>query len=172
MTSGARGMAGNRSLSHERGLQEAYVLMADISVTNPAREETMIRLNTHNVHSWSLRDIPNIQIIYLRLPDGAPSGQGYNTNGGRSLNKLYQNETNSLTSTDGNETYTLIELKKLIAFTLHTRKPNDVRILNHKATAPAEYELNKPSDHADHIVSSKLVRSVITEEKINVNVKS
>jgi hypothetical protein len=165
-------MAGNRSLSHERGLQEAYVLMADISVTNPAREETMIRLNTHNVHSWSLRDIPNIQIIYLRLPDGAPSGQGYDTNGGQSLNKLYQNETNSLTSTDGNETYTLIELKKLIAFTLHTRKPNDVRILNHKATAPDEYELNKLSDHADHIVSSKLVRSVITEEKINVNVKS
>jgi hypothetical protein len=165
-------MDANVSLSLERGLQDAHVLMAGLSVDNSAREEAIIQVGTHSLRHWSLRGMPNIQIMYLRLPDDLPSGRGHDANGGESLSKLYRKEIETLTSTDGNTTYTHQELKELIAFILHARKPNDVGILNHKAAIPQGNSINAPSDHADHIVSAKLVMDVITEEKINSTVKS
>ena len=171
LTSGNRGVGGNLSLSLERGLQEAYALMAGFPVSNPTREETTVRIGTHDVHSWSLRGMPNIQIVYLRLPDDSPSGQGYDTYGAESLAKLYNKEIDSITSTDGHARNTLRDLKELIAFILHMRKPNEIGILNHKATTPDEQEHLGPSEHVDHIVSAKLVRRVVTGENIEAHVK-
>jgi hypothetical protein len=172
MTSGDRGRDANFSQSLERGLQEAYALMVGLPVNNPTREETTVRIGTHDVHSWSLRGMPNIQIVYLRLPDCSPSGRGYDIRGGESLIKLYRKDIDSITSTDGNATYTLRDVKEIIAFILHTRKPNDIRILNHKADIPKDQDHHAQSDHVDHIVSAKLVQSIITGEKIKATVKS
>jgi hypothetical protein len=170
MTSGDRGLDGKFSRSLERGLQEAYVLMAGVLVDDPMQEEKTVRVGTQDVHSWSLRGVPNIQIIYLRLPDGVPSGQGYDARGGESLTRLYRKEIDSVTSTDGNATYTLRDVKKIIAFILHTRKPNDIRILNHRASMPKDGRHRyAPSDHTDHIVSAKLVQGVVSGEKIKAN---
>jgi hypothetical protein len=169
MTSGDRGLDANYSRSLERGLQEAYVLMTGLPVDDPTKEETTVRMGTHDMHSWSLRGMPNIQILYLRLPDGSPSGHGYDARGGASLTKLYNKDIDSVTSTDGNATYTLRDVKDIIAFILHTRKPNDIRILNHKASMPKDGTYHAPSDHSDHIVSAKLVQSVVDEENINAN---
>ncbi|KAF2027228.1 hypothetical protein EK21DRAFT_114996 [Setomelanomma holmii] len=171
-TSGDRGIEGNFSQSLERGLQEAYVLMAGIPVSNPTREEATIRVGTHDVHSWSLRGMPNIQILYLRLPDGSPSGEGYHLSGRRSLSQLYRKEIGSITSTDGNATYTLRDLKELVGFILHTRKPKDVRVLNHKATLSNGPQPIAPADHTDHIVSAKLVHSVFVSERINGTIQA
>jgi hypothetical protein len=172
MMSGDRGMDTNFSPSFERGLQEAYVLMAGLPIDDSTREETTVRVGTHDIHSWSVRGIPNIQILYLRLPDGSPSGHGYDARGGKSLSKLYHKDIDSITSTDGNTTYTLRGIKEIIAFILHTRKPNEVRILNHKAEISKDQEHQVLFDHTDHIVSAKLVQSVITREKIKATVKS
>jgi hypothetical protein len=173
MTSGDRGLDVNFSRSLERGLQEAYVLMAGVLVDDPMKEEKIVRVGTHDVHSWSLRGIPNVQIIYLRLPDGVPSGHGYDTRGGESLTRLYRKEIDSVTSTDGNATYTLRDVKEIIAFILHTRKPNEIRILNHRASMPKDGSYrHAPSDHTDHIVSAKLVQGVVSREKIKANVIS
>jgi hypothetical protein len=65
LTSGDRGVGGNFSLSLERGLQQAYAHMAGVPVTDPTQEETTVRVGTHDIHSWTLRGAPNIQIIYL-----------------------------------------------------------------------------------------------------------
>tara|TARA_R110002003_G_scaffold433_6_gene19747 strand:+ start:554 stop:1198 length:645 start_codon:yes stop_codon:yes gene_type:complete len=170
LTSGDRGNEGNFSRSLERGLQEAYALMAGIPVSNPSREEVTVRVGTHDVHSWSLRGMPNIQILYLRLPDGSPSGQGYDTNGRESLTKLYHREIDSITSTDGNSTYTLRDLKELIGFILHTRKPNDIRVLDYKAAMSNAPQVVAHSDHPDHIISAKLVQSIVVRERIHAKV--
>jgi hypothetical protein len=169
-TSGDRGETGNSSLSLERGLQQAYALMADFPVSDPAQEEATVRIGTHDVHSWSLRGMPNIQIIFLRLPDGLPSGQGYHTHAGASLAKLYKKEIDSIASTDGLATYTLRDLKELIAYTLHMRQPNDVRILDHNTTLARAEEHHEYHDHTDHIVSAKLVQTVVTGENIRAKV--
>jgi hypothetical protein len=169
-TSGDRGETGDSSLSLERGLQQAYALMADLPVSDPTQEEATVRIGTHDVHSWSLRGMPNIQIIFLRLPDGLPSGQGYDAHAGASLAKLYKKEIDSITSTDGLASYTLRDLKELIAYTLHMRQPNDVRILDHNTTLARAEEHHEYHDHTDHIVSAKLVQTVVTGENIRAKV--
>ncbi|KAH7091047.1 hypothetical protein FB567DRAFT_263386 [Paraphoma chrysanthemicola] len=166
-TSGGRGHRGSYSQSLERGLQEAYALMAGISASNSAREEAIVRVGTHDLHSWSLRGMPNIQIIYLRLPDSSSSGQGYDASGEESMSKLYRKEIGSITSTDGASTYTLRDLKELIAFMLRASRPNDIRILNHKATIA---NTPHPSDHLDHVTSAKLVHGIIVAEQIIADV--
>jgi hypothetical protein len=169
-TSGDRGETGDSSLSLERGLQQAYALMADLPVSDPTQEEATVHIGTHDVHSWSLRGMPNIQIIFLRLPDGLPSGQGYDAHAGASLAKLYKKEIDSITSTDGLASYTLRDLKELIAYTLHMRQPNDVRILDHNTTLARAEEHHEYHDHTDHIVSAKLVQTVVTGENIRAKV--
>lgn len=166
LTSGDRGAGGNFSLSLERGLQQAYAHMTGLLVSDPALDEKVIAVGTHHVPSWSLRGVPNIQILYLRLPDGAPSGQGHDMHGGQSLAKLYNKEIDSVTTTDGETVYTLRELKELIAYILRTRKPNDIRILNDKAAKPDWKPHAEQLDHADHVVSAKLVHGIVTGEKI------
>jgi hypothetical protein len=51
MTSGDRGLDTNYSRSLERGLQEAYVLMTGLPVDDPTKEETTVRVDTHDMHS-------------------------------------------------------------------------------------------------------------------------
>jgi hypothetical protein len=172
LTSGGHGTNGSVFLSLERGLQEAKVLMADLPVNNSAKEEATIQVGAHLLHSWSMRDMPNINIVYLRLPGGLPSGQGHDANEGQSLMKLYRKEIDILTSTDGNAKYTHQDLKEIIALILRARKPNYIGILNHKATIADRNSSKAHSDHADHIVSAKLVMDVIVEENIHTTVKS
>lgn len=173
LTSGDRGMGSNFSQYLERGLQQSYTLMADLPIDDlTLNKTTVVRVGTHDLHSWSLNSMPNIQILYLRLPDGSPSGRGYDAHRSESLSKLYNKEIDSITSTDGNATYTLRDLKELIGFVLHERKPNEIHILNHKAALLGDQKHFTLSDHTDHIVSAKLVQTVVTGEKINATVKA
>jgi hypothetical protein len=175
MTSGDRGMDSNFSQSLERGLQHSYALMADLPVDNATMEDTtIVRVGTHDLHSWSLNGMRNIQLIYMRLPDGAPHGHGYDAHKGESLVRLYKKQTDSITSTDGNAAYTLRDLKQIIGFILHQRKPIVIHIMNHKAShaVDQQFPLSSQADHSDHLVSAKLVQSVINVEKINATVKS
>jgi hypothetical protein len=148
------------------------VPMAGLSVDSSAKEEATIQVGAHFLHSWSLRDLSNINMIYLRLPDRLQTGQGHDANEGQSLSKLYQKEIETLPSTDGNAIYTQQELKEVIAFILHARKPNNVGILNHIVAIPDGNNIKVRSDHANHIVSAKLVMDVIADEKISTTVKS
>ncbi|EAT89842.2 hypothetical protein SNOG_03111 [Parastagonospora nodorum SN15] len=125
----------------------------------------------NELHSWSLEGMRNIQIIYLRLPDCAPSGRGYVATRGASLSKLYYKEIDSITATDGNATYTLRDIKELIAF-ISTRKEAQSYPLYSITQAKFSDAHSASSDHADHIVSAKLVRGIVTAEKIKATVKS
>lgn len=160
LTSGDRGIGGNFSQSLERGLQEAYAHMAGVPLAGSTAEEKTVRVGTHDLGSWSLPSVPNIQIVYLRLPDDSQSGQGHDSDGlpGASLARLYRKEIDSIRSTDGLAVYTLRDLTEIIAQILHTRKPNDVRVLDHKTDV---YD-----DHPDHVISAKLVQRVAAGERI------
>lgn len=162
LTSGDRGVGGNFSLSLERGLQQAYAHMAGVPVDDLTQEEGTVRVGTHDIHSWSLRGAPNVQIIYLRLPDDSQSGRGYSVHPGASLARLYRTEIDSIRSTDGLAVYTLRDLKEIIGSILHIRKPNDVRMLDHRA--------DEHHDHPDHIISAKLVQRVVTGERVRAKV--
>jgi hypothetical protein len=163
-TSADRGIIGNFSNSLERGLEAAYSYMAGASTGEKAWIETRVKLNEKMVLSRSLKDMPNVQIFYLRLPDGRTDGEGYDANEGESLKKLYRKKINTIAAIDGSEKYTLESLKDLIAAVLKQRKACDIRVLDFKTMVPEENE--ECYDHTDHSVSARLVVDVVKKDNI------
>lgn len=115
-----------------------------------------VRLSTHTAAA-------NLQIAYLRLPDGGPAGSGYDANGGESLRKLYNGDIKSITTTDGNASYTLESLMELLTEILLESRATEVRVLDFKSGIPDEEDAR--SDHADHVVSARLVVDVMKGAK-------
>ncbi|KAJ4375143.1 hypothetical protein N0V83_002227 [Neocucurbitaria cava] len=167
-TSGDRGIKGNFSLSLEHGLEEAYSWMAGLPMDVPSQKNSSVRINGYEIPSWSMRNMSNIQIIYLRIPDGGPAGQGYDANDGESLVKLYNGKLKSITTTDGNATYTLDELKDLLSAILNMRQANDIRVLDHKASISNTQDTI--SHNTDHVISAKLVMDAINRTKNGANI--
>jgi hypothetical protein len=122
-----------------------------------------------NVTLSSYPEMPNMQMLYLRLPDGGPVGQGYGVNDGQSLRKLYTGDIETITTTDGNATYTLESLKDLLAAVLHESNATDIRVLDYKTGIPDEEDAR--ADHADHVVSARLVVDVVRGEERDVEVR-
>jgi len=129
--------------------------------------EAYVKLNQKSVLIRSLKDLPNAQIMYLRLPDGASHGEGYESSGKKSLKKLYRKKINNITTIDGSATYTLDELKDLVATVLKQRKARDIRVLDYKTTVLEENDTC--FDHTDHTVSARLVVEVLNQNKIEGN---
>lgn len=103
----------------------------------------------------------NMQIIYLRLPDGGTIWSGYAINQGESLRKLYTGEIRTLTTADGISTYMLECLKNTIGTILQETEATEVRILDYKTGIPDEED--EREDHADHVVSARLVVDVMKQ---------
>lgn len=159
-TSGDRGIVGNHSRSLEHGVEAAYSWMSGLATE---WSTDMVEIWDHGVQLSSHRDAANVQIMYLRLPDGAPAGQGYGANDGESLRKLYNGDIETITAVDGNATYTLESLKDLLAALLRASNATDVRVLDYKTGIPDDEDAR--SDHADHVVSARLVVEVMKREK-------
>ncbi|KAJ4984990.1 hypothetical protein SVAN01_09512 [Stagonosporopsis vannaccii] len=104
----------------------------------------------------------NVRLVYLRLPDGGPVGDGYATNKDESLKKLSTGEIESISTTDRNATYTLDSLEALLATILLETGATEVRVLDYKTGVPDEHD--EGEDHADHAVSARLVVDVLERE--------
>lgn len=111
----------------------------------------------------------NVRLVYLRLPDGGPAGVGYAANNGESLRKLYTGEIESITTTDGNVTYTLDSLKDVLSAILWETGATEVRMLDHKTSVPDEHD--ERDDHADHAVSARLVVDVFKQSDIKAKLQ-
>ena len=162
LTSGDRGIVGNYSYTLEQGIEAAYSWMSGLAVDNQTWETSTVRIGENNFQLASQSAGLNVQNMYLRLPDGAPTGQGYESNDGESLRKLYNGDITTITTTDGNATYTLESLMNLIAAILHKSNATDVRVLDYKTGIPDDEDAR--SDHADHVVSARLVVDVMKRE--------
>jgi hypothetical protein len=171
-TAGGGGEPANytRMLLRERGIEKAYNFMSEpAGAEEPIRDESTVLIGKHNISASTFESMSNVQILYLRLPESMHTGQGYDTYGGESLKKLYENEIRDITTIDKNATYTLHDLKSIIATILRERRPNYIRVLNHLVSMPTNED---ESDHADYIVSAKLVVDVIKEEGIKANIQT
>lgn len=102
-----------------------------------------------------------MQNVYLRLPDGGPVGSGYANSKGESLRRLYTREIKTIMTVDGTEIYTLDSLKNVLAGILDNSGATDVRMLDYKTGIPDEED--EREDHADHVVSARLVVEVIKQ---------
>lgn len=143
--------------------------MSGAIVDGSMGEKRVIRVGERNVTDFMFYGIPNLQILYFRLPGGTNSGQGYNAHNKESLRKLYTGEIKSMTAIDGSATYTLDQIKETIASILRGRRMNNIQVLNHKADLPVNKNYAS-FDHADHIITAKIVLDVVRSENITSNV--
>ncbi|KAF2115193.1 hypothetical protein BDV96DRAFT_63752 [Lophiotrema nucula] len=163
-TTGDRGLDGNFTNSLERGLQAAYAFMAGVEEKEATWDEDKVEVGDKKVLLRSLNKAPNVQVIYLRLPGGKPDGQGFDSNHGETLKKLYQGSFMTVTTTDEATTYTLEQLRAVISGILKQRKAVDIRIMD--KTAAIAKDNQKECEHADHSTSARIVSDVIAQDEI------
>jgi len=140
-------------LARDNGTETAIHFMADADNRVPA--DPVIgtpRLNGHSVRRVGYR---NTVACFLHLPDGNPEGTGYAATGFQSLRRLAAGDVAAIAAIDGSATYrgwddlraTVRELIVGEAGPL----PCDMHIPEQDATI-------NPGDHADHMISARLVR--------------
>lgn len=154
----------------ERGLEDAYSFMAAQPSNETAWNETIVQLNDNMVLFRSPISLPNVQIVYLRLPHGMPDGQAYHGRGGESLQKLYAKDIGNITATDQSATYTLETLKELLSTILEKREAGEIRILDSTTSITSGRE-QAAEDHADHAVSARLIAEVVKHNDIRTTVR-
>ena len=89
-------------LARENGAETAIHFMADSGALPVDKVESNIEFNGHRIYRVSYR---NTIAYYLRLPDGHPSGSGYQNTGSQSLKRLAEGQSETLTAIDGSAAY-------------------------------------------------------------------
>ncbi|KAF2195229.1 hypothetical protein K469DRAFT_722497 [Zopfia rhizophila CBS 207.26] len=167
-TSGDRGIIGNYSESCEKGLENAYSYLTGVRPSDDAWGELHVEFEEKPIVLRTLKEAPHVQILYLRLPNGSPDGNGYETNDGESLRKVYEGEIKLVTTIDGSATYTLESLINVVSTILKTREARDVRVLGYKTPFPTYND--RSFDHADHSASARIVVDVMKRDEIKRNI--
>jgi len=132
-----------------------------------------VQIGKYKISTSQLLGSKNAQILYLRLPESSTFyGQGYQAYGKETLKKLYSTDISGITTTDGKNTYTLTELKDLVATILRFRRAKDIRVLDYADSFSATDDDDVQLEHADRVASAKLVVDVVKEEKIPGTIKA
>lgn len=172
LTSGDRGLGDNTTAQLERGLGGAFSMMDGTSTykDDPVTGSTKVQLGDYDIDVWSPHWTKRVHNVYLRLPDSEIAGQGHVIYQRESLRKLYDGAIDSITTTDGNATFTLDSLQDLLAMILDVRKPNEVKTLSHRTSFPTD-ENDENAEHADHIVSAQLVVNAVKKKGLTVDIQ-
>lgn len=133
--------------SREVGTQAAYAKMA--GVENIWNNQS-INILGKNLDLYTLRDAPNVTIIYMRLPDGNPSGDGYSETCNTSLEKLWKREKSFIPKVDANnlcqpeqfESYSREQLIQVLTQLINDYSPTILRTLDSTGI--------HGDDHSDH----------------------
>lgn len=145
LTSGDAGEDYNYWHSREEGIKTAYASMANKD--NSWKEKYIIYLNKYKIAKYSLSSDKNINLIFLRLPDGNFVGEGYPKTKYQSLIKLWLNEIQYIRTVDNINIYTKEELIKLLEEIISSINPDIINIQdvsNYKSSG----------DHSDHYATA------------------
>ena len=153
-----------------KALREVLILHNETNQYTAVANDTTVKVGEHTISASSLLGLSNVQILYLRLPQSEYFGRGYKAYSEESLERLYSADILHITTTDRKATYTVEDLKDIIATILRDRRANDIRVLNYFEILTAD-EKGDQLDHADRIVSAKLVMDVMKEEGIKGDIK-
>ncbi len=126
--------------NREQGSMAAYAQMYGVQNSWRQSYETVAG---QRVSVQYLAGVPELALVFMRLPDGAIPGHGFEEAGRQSLKRLYDGEMRSLESVDGKARYTEQGLiASLVAF-MQTDKPDAIHTQDDSAD-------NRAEDHSDH----------------------
>lgn len=142
MTAGDAGLDPNYWQERENGAKAAYAEMAGYDAWVDETIQIIVDGEIFEVATSFLADRPEIRLYFLRLPDG-PGGNGTETQGYQSLEKLWMGEIDQLTSVDGTSEYSRQDLLDVLNVLMDTHQPGGLMVQD-------PYSRYSAGDHSDH----------------------
>ncbi|TQS89594.1 hypothetical protein EU811_20060 [Arthrobacter sp. TS-15] len=130
----------------EDGIRSSYALMAGVANAWTA-SDAGVPERPLTVHT--LNAAPNISVVFLRLPDGFPNGNGSSRYNGQSILKLWDGRISTIRPVDGSATYTKAQLQSVLNRLVANYKPTTFR------TQDWTGNFTTPYDHSDHWAAAK-----------------
>lgn len=147
VTAGDAGQPSEYWMGRERGAKAAYSAM--YRVENIWRDEQHL-LDGRLVAVSYLQNVPEVSLLFLRLPDGNVDGGGFAASGGESLHRLLSGELGIIhTVTEHKIVYSRGEIIEALAAVMQTDRPEYIR-----SQSP---EGHAEGDHTDHAAVGTLV---------------
>jgi LmbE family N-acetylglucosaminyl deacetylase len=153
-TAGDAGKAASYWEGREAGAEAAYAQMAGVP---DVWQGATVNLAGHAVQMETLVGRPGISILYLRLPDGMPNGNGFPMYGEESLKKLWNGGTGQMPAIgeieadDGSAKYTYAGLIDALSSAIASFGARQILTQNY---APLNGE-----DHSDHLNTARFVKA-------------
>ena len=157
VTAGDAGLGTTYWQEREVGSRAAYAEMAGVA---DAWSESKPVVAGHTVTLHALDEEPQVSQVNLRLPDGGPTGNGYEATGFQSVPKLWRSEhtepaglesIESIEAVDGSATYSYEGLLATLEALIAEFGPNTISTQNFSA----EFGYG---DHFDHIAIARFAR--------------
>jgi LmbE family N-acetylglucosaminyl deacetylase len=157
VTAGDAGLGEAYWREREEGSRVAYATMAGVANVWTTSEPSIAG---HTLHVETLVGKPTVSEVYLRLPNGGPTGAGYAATGYKSLPKLWRSHNpqpaelpplSTLSALDGSATYTYDGLLATLEDLIEEFQPDIL------STQDFTHEFGT-GDHADHITTAKLTQ--------------
>ncbi|WP_186317662.1 PIG-L family deacetylase [Curtobacterium sp. 9128] len=142
VTSGDAGLGSSYSTARESGIKAAYAKM-----TGTANRWTSARQTAggHSVLRATLKALPRVQLVFLRLPDGNIDGTGFGATGSESMEQLMTGWISTMTTVDSSpQTYTEQGIVDTIGALLTKAAPTVIR------TQDSVHAFGSDDDHSDH----------------------
>ena len=158
LTSGDAGLGLDYSESREAGNETAVASMAGVT---DSWTEYNATLGGQLALVRTLAGQPNVQRVWLRLPDGNMDGTGFSRNGGQSLLKLYYGSINSISNRYGTATFSMVDLITALTQIIVARAPATIATLDYLS----DYGIG---DHTDHQTAARIVSSTVQSVLPNV----
>lgn len=151
------GDAGNDKyywIGREEGSEAAYAQMASI----PKEQWVQKTVKANNNAYFTISNHPkykNLTLIFMQLPDGGLNGSGFPAYNNNSLYHML-NTTGTITSVDGQSTYTTSSLETTLETLMQKYSPTHIRTLS-------TYDGKNWPDHNDHHQANIITHQVFTK---------
>jgi hypothetical protein len=147
---GAGGRKHPYYLARENGAETAIRFMADSGEQPADTIESRVSFNGHPVYRIGYR---NTAAYFLRLPDGHPSGSGFQGTGHQSLERLAKGEINVLSAIDGTAVYRgwndlVTTIRAILDYDRGEAPSVNLNVAERLASI-------NPEDHSDHQMTAK-----------------
>lgn len=145
-------------LGRERGSKAAYAAM--LNQQDNIWIDRIGRLEPNEFISVSaLRNVSQISLIFMRLPDGNLNGNGFGASHHQSLARLRSGRITNVVSVDGQSSYTADQLTRGLATLMDYYQPTEV-------WTQLPYSASRQlTDHSDHVAVGKFAKDAFATYK-------
>jgi LmbE family N-acetylglucosaminyl deacetylase len=151
LTAGDAGIGQFYWLSREQGSEAAYDYMLGIS-SNTVWVQRIVELNSHEfIAVANPKGNSTVSLIFMHLPDGNLSGQGFSFSGYESLAKLYSGSISVINSVDNQSYYSSAQLTAALSTLMTAYRATEIN-------TQSDFVSTQDPDHSDHMTVSLFVK--------------